>query len=434
MSVDGRAGILDFPCSVQRLPCGNTLIADAGDELGEGSEILEVNPAGEVVWRFGDGLDFAHSAERLADGATLITDTGNHRLLVVAPDGSVRLDSAQWGSLSDGSRLDYPNDAHQLDDGTFLVTDRNQNRVVIVDAAGRVRWNLRSPVIHHPHNADRQPNGNILLAASGANRVLEIDRAGTIVWSYGDAAPGLLNFPRDADRMQDRRVLITDSRHHRVLEVSPPGEVEWQFEVDYYASFYEADRLPNGNVLIADQHHHRVLEVDRSGNIVWAFCNHRPRVPTLDRLRNGALADPDAAGVPAGWYLYRRFAEGAGAFARGADGAPGLANGGSGALFLAQRVAVEPGRRYTLTGALRTEQVATAASAHLQLYFLDGEGGALTSAPAAPRSTPLRGTVPWCDAGVSARAPAAARAVEVRVFVGGGPGRVFARDLRLREE
>ena len=432
MGADGRAGILDFPCSVQRLPGGNTLIADAGDELGEGSEILEVSPAGEVVWRFGDGLDFAHSAERLADGATLITDTGNHRLLIVARDGSVRLDSAQWGSLSDGSRLDYPNDAHQLDDGTFLVTDRNQDRVVILDAAGRVRWSLRSPAIHHPHNADKQPNGNILLAASGANRVLEIDQAGTEVWSCGDAAPGLLNFPRDADRTPDQRVLITDSRHHRVLEVSPLGEVEWQFAVDYYASFYEADRLPNGNVLIADQHHHRVLEVDRSRNVVWTFCNHRPRVPTRDRLHNGALGDPDAAGVPAGWHVYRRFAEGAGAFARGGDGAPGLANAGSGALFLAQRVTVEPGRGYTLTGALRTEQVS--AAAHLQLYFLDGEGGALTSAPAAPRSAPLRGTVPWRDAGVSARAPAAARAVEARVFVGGGPGRVFARDLRLTEE
>ena len=429
-----RDGVLDFPCSVQRLTDGNTLIADAGDELGEGSEILEVNPAGEVVWRFGAGLAFAHSAERLADGATLITDTGNHRLLIVARDGSVRLDSGQWGSLSDGSCLDYPNDAHQLDDGTFLVTDRNQDRVLIVDAAGRVRWNLRSPAIHHPHNADPQPNGNILLAASGSNRVLEIDRAGAEVWSYGDAQPGLLDFPRDADRVADQRVLITDSRHHRVLEVSPLGEVEWQFEVDYYASFYEADRLPDGNVLIADQHHHRVLEVDRSGNIVWSFCNHRPRVPTLARLHNGALADPDAAGVPAAWYVYRRFAEGAGAFARGADGAPGLANGGSGALFLAQRVAVEPGRRYTLTGALRTEQVAAAASAHLQLYFLDGQGGALCSAAAAPRSTPLRGRVPWRDAGVSAHAPTAARAVEARVFVGGAPGRVFARDLRLRED
>lgn len=427
--------MLDFPCSVQRLPDGNTLIADAGDELGEGSEILEVNPAGEVVWRYAAGLAFAHSAERLADGATLITDTNNQRLLMVARDGRVLLDSAQWGCLSDGSRLAYPNDAHQLDDGTFLVTDRNRDRVVIVDAAGRVRWNLSSPLIHHPHNADRQANGNLLVAASGCNRVLEIDPAGAVVWSYGDAAGGLLNFPRDADRVAEQRVLITDSRHHRVLEVNPLGEVEWQFGVDYYASFYEADQLPNGNVLIADQHHHRVLEVDRSGSIVWTFANHRPRVPTLARLRNGALADPDpATGVPAGWHVYRRFAEGAGEFARGADGAPGLANRGSGALFLAQRVAVEPGRRYTLTGALRTEGLAPAAAAHLQLYFLDGAGGALSSAAAAPRSARLRGTVPWQEAGLAARAPAAARAVEARVFVGGGPGRVFARSLRLQAE
>ena len=347
----------------------------------------------------------------------------------------MRLDSAQWGSLSDGSRLDYPNDAHQLDDGTFLVTDRNQDRLVIVDAAGRVRWSLRSPG-HSPSAqrrpaAERQHPAGRLRRQPGARDRPRRDRS---CGATATRRPGLLEFPRDADRVDDRSVLITDSRHHRVLEVSPLGEVEWEFAVDYYASFYEADRLPNGNVLIADQHHHRVLEVDRAGNVVWTFCNHRPRVPTLDRLRNGALADPDAAGVPAGWHLYRRFAEGAGAFARGGDGAPGLANGGSGALFLAQRVAVAPGRRYTLTGALRTEQVAAAASAHLQLYFLDAEGGALTSAPAAPRSTPLRGTVPWCDAGVSARAPAAARAVEARVFVGGGPGRVFARDLRLREE
>ena len=431
---DAREGVLDFPCSVQRLENGNTLIADAGDELGEGSEILEVNAAGEVMWRYAAGLAFAHSAERLPDGATLITDTGNHRLLVAEQDGTVRLDSSQWGSLSDGSQLAYPNDAHQLDDGTFLVTDRNSDRLVIVDAGGRVRWSLRSPAIHHPHNADRQPNGNILVAASGSNRVLELDPAGAVVWSYGDGSEELLNFPRDADRVEDHRVLITDSRHHRVLEVSPLGEVEWQFAVDYYASFYEADRLPNGNVLIADQHHHRVIEVDRSGRIVWSFCNHRPRVPTVPRLVNGGLAESDAAGVPAGWYVYCRFAEGAGTFVRGADGAPGLANGGSGALFLAQRVAVEPGRRYTLSGALRAEGLTETASAHLQLYFLDAEWGALSSAPDAPRSTRLSGTVNWRVDEVTATAPDAARSVEVRVFVGGGPGRVFARDLRLREE
>ena len=433
-ALEAREGVLDFPCSVQRLPNGNTLIADAGDELGGGSEILEVNAAGELVWRYAAGLAFAHSAERLADGATLITDTGNHRLLVVERDGRVRLDSSQWGSLSDGSQLAYPNDAHQLDDGTFLVTDRNHDRVLIVDAGGGVRWSLRSREIHHPHNADRQPNGNILLAASGSNRVVELDAGGAVVWSYGDGSEELLNFPRDADRTPDQRVLITDSRHHRVLEVGPLGEVEWQFAVDYYASFYEADRLPNGNVLIADQHHHQVIEVDRGARIVWSFANYRPCVATLPRLVNGSFAEPGSAGVPAGWHVYHRFAEGAGAFVRGADGAPGLANGGSGALFLAQRVAVEPGRRYTLTGALRTEAGTGAACAHLQLYFLDVEGGAVSSAPDAPRSTQLRGTVNWTAAGVTATAPAAARAVEARVFVGGGPGRVFARDLRLREE
>ena len=154
---------------------------------------------------------------------------------------------------------------------------------------------------------------------------------------------------------------------------------------------------------------------------------------TVARLVNGALADADAAGVPAGWHCYRRFAEGAGEPGYGADGASGLDNRGHGALFLAQRVAVVPGRRYELTGELRTEAMAPAARAHLQLYFLDREDGALCSAPAAPHSTPLAGVVPWCGARVSARAPAAACAVEARVFVGGAPGCVLARNLALHE-
>ena len=428
-----RAGVLEFPCSVQRLANGNTLIADAGDELGEGSEILEVNRAGEVVWRYAGGLAFAHSAERQADGSTLITDTNHQRLLLVDKDGAVRVDSSSWGTLSDGSRFAYPNDAHRLDDGTIMVTDRNHDRVVIVDQSGKVRWSFSGAAIRGPHNADPQPDGNILVAASGANRVLELNRGGEVVWSYGGGSGGLFNFPRDVDRIANRRLLVTDSRHHRVVELSPLGEIEWQFAVDYYASFYEADRLPDGNTLISDQHHHRVIEVNRGGEIVWQFANYRPRVPTVARLVNGGLADADAEGVPAGWYCYRRFAEGAGGPAQGAGSASGLVNRGPGAVFLAQRVAVVPGRRYELTGELRTEAMAPAARAHLQLYFLDREDGALGSAADAPHSTPLAGVVPWCAARVSARAPAAACSVEARVFVGGAPGCVFARNLALHK-
>jgi hypothetical protein len=36
-------GRLDWPCDVERLPTGNTLITDAGYWSGQGSEILEVS-------------------------------------------------------------------------------------------------------------------------------------------------------------------------------------------------------------------------------------------------------------------------------------------------------------------------------------------------------------------------------------------------------
>ena len=40
----GAPGMIEFPGSVERLPNGNTLIADGGDELGLGAEVVEVEP------------------------------------------------------------------------------------------------------------------------------------------------------------------------------------------------------------------------------------------------------------------------------------------------------------------------------------------------------------------------------------------------------
>jgi len=40
----GAPGMVEFPGTVERLPNGNTLIADGGDELGLGAEVVEVDP------------------------------------------------------------------------------------------------------------------------------------------------------------------------------------------------------------------------------------------------------------------------------------------------------------------------------------------------------------------------------------------------------
>ena len=50
----GMPGHLELPLSVERLSDGNTLIADGGDERGFGSEVIEVDPFGNIVWQFDD--------------------------------------------------------------------------------------------------------------------------------------------------------------------------------------------------------------------------------------------------------------------------------------------------------------------------------------------------------------------------------------------
>ena len=299
-----RFGVLDFPCGAERLANGDTLIADAGDEIRRGSEILQVDRNGQIVWSYTEDLVFAHSAQRLPNGNTVITDTTHNRVIEVTYEKEVVFDSNSWGGgtgrLSDGSHLSYPNDAHLMHDGNLIVTDRNNDRCVIADKAGKVVWEY-SEGIKHPHNADPLPNGNVIIADSDQNRVIEVSRDKRIVWSYGDKeGHEKLAWPRDADRLENGNTLICDSKNARVLEVDPAGRLIWSFSLPYFANVYDADPLPNGNVLIVDQQHQRILEVDRFGGIQWIFRNYRPALVAQPRLTNGFFKRRDEKGEPEG--------------------------------------------------------------------------------------------------------------------------------------
>lgn len=429
------AGMLEFPCDVERLPSGNTLITDAGDETGVGSEVIEVDALGQIVWRYGELLQFAHAARRLSNGNTLIADTNNNRIIEVTMQGEVCFSTESWqgggGWLSDGTRLDYPNDVHLLASDALLITDRNNDRVVKCDRSGKVLWQF-SGAIRHPHNADPVDGGNILLVDSDNRRVVEVDSAGEVVWSYEGTGDDRLDFPRDADRLANGNTLITDSRNHRVIEVDQEGSIVWKYQADHYASFYEADRLENGNTLIADQHHHRIIEVDAGGRLVWEFRNRRWWKRTFPRLYNGSFAKRTSRGEPEGWYLYNRFAEGSGAIDWDDEGHVGLRNAKKGGLCLVQYITVRPGARYTMAGELRTEAIEEGGSAYLQVFFLDEYGGPVANTAEAPKGNLLVGTTPWTREQFVAKAPAVARTAEVRVFINRA-GSVYARNLFLFE-
>jgi len=270
------------PHTVQRLEDGHTLIADGGiahrdpARRGTRSRVIEVDEAGNTVWTFETDINWIHSAQRLPNGNTLIADTGNDRVIEIDPSGNIVWNSDEV-PLSDGSHLNYPNDADWLENDHLLITDANNHRIIEIERDGTIVWQFGetgvsgsdSTHLNGPHNADRLPNGNTLVADSNNLRILEIAPDGSIVWSFRPSWPQTLRWPRDADRLENGNTLITDSRNDRVIEVTPEGQIVWEYTGLNVP--YDADRLPNGHTLISSAPGNRIIEVDPTGNIVWEY-------------------------------------------------------------------------------------------------------------------------------------------------------------------
>ena len=434
----GIPGNVEMPLGVERLPNGNTLITDAGDEAGFGSEIVEVDPLGNIVWNYHEGLRFAHSGRRLRNGNTLITDTTNNRLVELTPDKKIVMSSDHWcggtGQLSDGSHLHYPNEAFEMEDGTFLLTDRNNDRCIQVDREGKVLWSFGGKELHHPHNANPLQNGNILISDSDGNRIIEINRRQEVVWSYGDGSTQILWWPRGAIRLENGNTVITDSKNHRIIEVSPAGKVLWRFQTEHVDKFYITHATKEATFLIAcTDGHHQVIEVDRTGNIVWLFRNYRRPVSIYARLTNGFFKEIGENGWPKHWVLATRLSEGGGSVVWDQDHkpnpCPGLEYDRSGALFLQQSLMVTPGATYRVGAEIKTASAKGTACLHLD--FFDSHGGSLYHAiTEMPSGNLFTGTNDWTHDMFETKVPIRTTFAELRLYINDS-GKVFIRNVMM---
>jgi sugar lactone lactonase YvrE len=431
-------GRLDWPADVERLPNGNTLITDAGYWSGQGSEILEVDLLGNIVWSYDKDLRFAHSAKLIQGEKILIADTTNNRILIVDRDGNIVFSSEEWGDgsgkLSDGSKLFYPNDAHLMTTGHFVITDRNNDRVIVVDELGEIIHSFSG--LKHPHNGEVLANGNLLFANSDANMVQELDSKGNVVWSYGDGRSEILNWPRDADRLDNGNTLITDSKNHRVLEVTPGGEIAWLYQMEKRGHIYEADRLSNGNTLISAQQRYQVFEVDKAGNIVWSFRNfYRPQ-SLPEQLQNGSFETESYTGskIPAYWFTCDLVSEGGVKFIwdeqvkHSGNRSVGIQYSHHGAVWWNQIVHVKPRTKYRVEVYVKT--INLNGLCQIQLSFLDEEGCSLHNVRELPGGKQFSGTNDWTKDISEFQSPDRAKAVEVRLLVT-GPGNVWFDDVKF---
>jgi hypothetical protein len=132
---DYASPYLDWPKYAQRLPNGNTLIADEAANL-----VLEVTPAKTVVWSYGTPgvsgsepgyLNEPASAERLGDGTTLITDGKNNRVIRVDPDGEIVWEYSSLSLLGlEDDGLSGPRRAVLTDTGSILIADEGNDRLL----------------------------------------------------------------------------------------------------------------------------------------------------------------------------------------------------------------------------------------------------------------------------------------------------------------
>jgi hypothetical protein len=244
------------PLGYERLPDGNTLIADGGGAEIPGGYAVEVDNLGRLVWAYIKcDVSYLHTARRLANGNTLMSASFGDKVVEVNRDGDT-----VW---TDSSGLDYPNEAYRLANGNTLITDRNHSRVIEVTPQRAIVWSYSS--LNLPHNGNRLANGHTLISDSENDRVVEVDALGTVVWQYGVN----LDWPRSVQRLGNGNTLIADTYHNRVVEVDSSGTVVWS--ASGLPVPFAAARLDNGNTLVSTQV--QVVELTPAHTVVWQYPN-----------------------------------------------------------------------------------------------------------------------------------------------------------------
>jgi hypothetical protein len=193
---------------VQLLPSGNVLIVTG--------KVQEIDPDKKVVWELGaPTVKYAESAQRLPNGNTVIADNGQHCILEVNPKNEVvwRYDVENTNNRPDPTMRQM----RRLSNGNTLICASTRDEVIEVTPDKKIVWRYSIPF---PYLATRLRNGNTLIS-SGAGYgseagyyVIEVDKKGETVWKYGgkDAPEDQkLNWPSGFFRLPNGNIYISEA-------------------------------------------------------------------------------------------------------------------------------------------------------------------------------------------------------------------------------
>lgn len=197
---------------VQVLANGNILINPRS--------VQEVTPEKEIVWEVGPPLVMhAEACQRLPNGNTMIADNGTHTVMDITPDKKV-----VW-------KYDVPGGANmrmvrRLPNGNTLICASSSHVVLEVNPQKEIVWKYKLPF---PYLAERLENGDTLISSGdGAGQrgyyLIQVDKEGNTVWQYGGKnAPKeeQLNWPSGFSRQADGTIYVSECLSALIRVISP---------------------------------------------------------------------------------------------------------------------------------------------------------------------------------------------------------------------
>ena len=255
---------------VIRLDNGNTMTLIRPDE-GRFDDIVEVDPAGNVVWNWSSG-DYLEP---------FILPAGSNKTDVTHMNSIQELPDNPWFDRGD----------ERFRPGNLLVSAREMNLVFIIDKQSRqLVWTF---------DADLDKQHEPLM--------------------IGPESPGAGNILIFNNRYRS----FYNDRQSTILEINPSSDtLVWQYRS---AGFYSPtsgveQSLPNGNILITSSRGGRTFEITRGGRIVWEWAppfdttrsqrydtDHSPQLAALGPPRPLAVeADPGYQHIDTDVYRFAR--------------------------------------------------------------------------------------------------------------------------------
>ena len=222
-----------------------------------GDTILEVNPAGEVVWEWNSHghLDINHYR--------LLASPNWHS----GPDNSTVVDWTHVNTVRDIPENKWIEQGDQrFRPGNVIISPRQLDTVYIIDRdSGDIVWEYSGDYFgglsgqHEPYMIPKgcPGEGNILIFDNGASPWKDLGHAGKsyvlevnpatkeLVWVYDDNQRFHSTYTSSAQRLPNGNTLICESVTLRTFEVTPEGETVWEYVGSGVRSYrYSYDHCP----------------------------------------------------------------------------------------------------------------------------------------------------------------------------------------------